>query len=61
MLTGTSNGLANPEGPICSICHKPVCLESAKTDEGGKAVHENCYWEKVNSSFLSTTIPQKAN
>ena len=27
----------------CSICNKPVDLESAKTDDHGKAVHEQCY------------------
>ena len=32
------------ELPICSVCNKPVKLESAKTDEDGQAVHEDCYW-----------------
>jgi len=27
----------------CSLCQKPVPLESSKTDENGKAVHEECY------------------
>lgn len=27
----------------CSICNTPVSLETAKTDEAGKAVHEECY------------------
>ena len=27
----------------CSICHKPVALETVKTDEVGQAVHEECY------------------
>jgi hypothetical protein len=27
----------------CSICNKPVDLETAKTDENGKTVHEECY------------------
>lgn len=27
----------------CSICYKPVALETAKTDEVGQAVHEECY------------------
>lgn len=27
----------------CSICHKPVALETAKTDERGQALHEECY------------------
>lgn len=29
--------------PFCPICDKPVPLESAKTDEDGKAIHEDCY------------------
>jgi len=31
----------------CSICHKPVALEIAKTDEPGQAVHEECYLLKL--------------
>jgi hypothetical protein len=27
----------------CRICHKPVPVENAKTDDYGKAVHEGCY------------------
>ena len=33
--------------PACAICRKPVKLEVAKTDEGGKAVHEECYAKKI--------------
>lgn len=29
--------------PRCSLCNKPVELRIAKTDEGGKAIHEECY------------------
>jgi hypothetical protein len=29
--------------PICSICNKPIDLETSKTDERGQAVHEECY------------------
>ena len=31
----------------CSICHKPVELAIAKTDEYGRAVHEDCYLLKL--------------
>lgn len=31
----------------CVICHKPVPLETAKTDERGKTVHEECYVSKM--------------
>jgi hypothetical protein len=27
----------------CSICHKPVDLETSKVDANGKAVHGGCY------------------
>lgn len=33
--------------PLCSICHKPVKIETSKTDELGKAVHEGCYLLRV--------------
>jgi len=32
-----------PLAPLCSICHKPVDLETSKTDPKGQAVHESCY------------------
>lgn len=28
---------------VCWICNKPVALETTKTDERGRAVHEECY------------------
>jgi len=27
----------------CSLCNKPVNLETAKTDDNGRAVHAECY------------------
>ncbi len=36
--------------PICPICHDPVSLESANTDEHGCAVHEDCYWAYLEQS-----------
>ncbi len=27
---------------ICPICHEPVKLETSKTDECGRAIHEEC-------------------
>ena len=29
--------------PPCAICSESVNLEESKTDERGRAVHENCY------------------
>jgi hypothetical protein len=31
----------------CSICELPVSLETAKTDEYGRAIHEECYASKM--------------
>jgi hypothetical protein len=33
--------------PICWICGNRVSLEHSKTDEHGKAVHEDCYLAKI--------------
>jgi len=33
--------------PLCRICGKPAAVESCKTDDGGKAVHEECYVLKL--------------
>jgi|HubBroStandDraft_2_1064218.scaffolds.fasta_scaffold179747_2 hypothetical protein len=34
--------------PVCSVCHNPVKLETAKTDEHGKPTHEECYLAKIS-------------
>lgn len=31
----------------CAICGKPVPLESAKADEHGRPVHEQCYVSRL--------------
>jgi hypothetical protein len=31
----------------CGICELPVSLEAAKTDEYGRAIHEECYARKM--------------
>jgi|HubBroStandDraft_2_1064218.scaffolds.fasta_scaffold194970_2 hypothetical protein len=33
--------------PLCSVCHTSVDLETAKTDEDGKPIHEECYLAKI--------------
>ncbi len=33
--------------PLCSVCGKPVALETSKTDDSGKAVHEECYTAQI--------------
>ena len=37
----------------CPLCNEPVALETAKTDENGKAIHEECY-------ALKTLLKQEA-
>ena len=32
---------------LCRICGKPVAVEGCKTDDDGKAVHEDCYVLKL--------------
>ena len=58
--------------PCCAICTESVNLEESKTDEFGRAVHENCYiWtvelkkprrhiariDEVNEQLLSFVQP----
>lgn len=38
----------------CYLCDKPVPLEASKTDENGKAVHEECYLLKIRLREAST-------
>jgi hypothetical protein len=33
--------------PTCALCNDPVELETCKTDESGKAIHEECYLRKM--------------
>ena len=33
--------------PACAICGQPVPLETAKADEDGRSVHEQCYVLKL--------------
>jgi hypothetical protein len=40
--------VATPE-IVCSICETPLPLESAKVDDHGRPVHEECYAQTVGS------------
>lgn len=42
-MTVESIELLGNAAPVCSICNSKVPLETAKTDENGRAVHEQCY------------------
>jgi hypothetical protein len=46
--------------PKCNICHEPVELETAKTDEDGRAVHEECYVSRI-MRLKEITPPSKAS
>jgi hypothetical protein len=39
---------AIPLTPLCSICQKPVELETCKTDHNGDPVHEACYVARLS-------------
>jgi hypothetical protein len=36
-----------PVVPTCAICRQSAPLETAKTDERGQIVHEECYLFKI--------------
>lgn len=38
----------------CSLCDMPVPIESSKTDENGKAVHEECYLLRLRLEQATT-------
>ena len=44
----------------CSLCNEPVELETAKTDEDGKVVHEECYVIWIRG-LLGTGPPGRAS
>jgi hypothetical protein len=44
---------------ICWICGNPVQLEKCKTDEDGRAVHEECYSMKI--ALQNGNSPQNPN
>jgi hypothetical protein len=35
--------------PMCAICNEPVDLRTAKTNDEGQAVHEECYAMKIKN------------
>jgi len=44
--------------PLCPICNKPLQLETSKTDENGRAVHEECYIKRLLASLQDPPSPQ---
>jgi hypothetical protein len=50
------------EGIPCTICAKPVDLQTDLTaDENGKAVHEDCYVKQITSSHNNRPPAMIAN
>ena len=49
-MTGSAQDASQPS-LVCTICAIPIPLETSKTDENGKAVHEECYVRKTISQF----------
>ena len=50
-------------GPIgfmgCAICGKPLRLATAKSDNGGLPIHEECYLLRLK--LKQATMPQKSS
>jgi hypothetical protein len=44
----------------CAICHKPAPLETAKTDERGRIIHEECYLSKMRLVAASMNAKRSA-
>jgi hypothetical protein len=49
-MTGSAQDASQPS-PVCTVCTRPISLETSKTNENGKAVHEECYVRKTISQF----------
>ncbi len=43
--------------PRCAICQQSVDLTESKTDECGRAVHENCYISLLIRNQRGLTMP----
>jgi hypothetical protein len=52
-MPGSAQPVSQP-AVICCICAEPISLETTRTDERGKAVHEHCYVRKTISRFRVT-------
>ncbi len=50
-MTGSPQSASNHRSNVCVICAGPIRLETSKTDERGRAVHEDCYVHRTISRF----------
>jgi len=41
--------LPKRSAPLCPVCNEAVDLTVAKTDEDGRAIHEECYLRKLHA------------
>jgi hypothetical protein len=44
--------------PVCPLCNEAVELETSKSDEDGKAIHEECAVLQVAKTFPRASVPQ---
>jgi hypothetical protein len=47
--------------PRCAVCRESVNLTVSRADEYGRAVHEDCYVQRLLSDWRTTTLPAKAS
>ncbi len=59
-MTGHAQ-FVSQQGLMCCICAGPIPLEKSKTDERGRAVHEECYVRKLTSGLSFVAPGQPAN
>jgi hypothetical protein len=50
-MTGSPQSASEQRSTVCCICDGPSPLETSKTDERGKPVHEDCYVRRTISRF----------
>jgi hypothetical protein len=46
---------------LCPLCDKPLELETSRTDENGRAVHEHCYIQQLLASRVESSDPNTRN
>ena len=56
-MTGPTSYFSR-QSVVCSICAIPLPLETSRTDEDGRGVHEECYVRKIVSRFRTASSLQ---
>jgi hypothetical protein len=46
----------NLKFPSCSLCHESVELTTAKVDENGKPVHDECYVQSIKPFLVEPSF-----